>query len=247
MTEHGPWSRLVDGQNQGWYLTAAEGGGDIYAADYGFRRGLDNLTFTQLEATRAPLRPVLPVTDSDEEQLVKAFDMAGRKAIGTLCSALEELYYQVREAAGGLNDINSYDYAMRTLMAGREGSWESEVLKETVLYGNGLNLDPKKKSQSTSLGQWRSLGPSTRRVDLSARAIMLEVVTRWVSDPERYTEVAATLAGVVSAYADERGGASGWKTVADQYLQSGTLSRQDFVSCYRLFYSVSEHFDPDLL
>ena len=63
--------------------------------------------------------------------------------------------------------------------------------------------------------------------------------------PDRYTEVAETLASIVSSHADQHG-ADGWRAIADQWLQPQALSRADFATCYRLLYSRSEHYDPFL-
>jgi hypothetical protein len=69
------------------------------------------------------------------------FDAAGQKTIATLAAALERVFHQIRESHGGLQSASgSYEYAKRTLQAGREGSWESVVLIDVVLFGNSLNL-----------------------------------------------------------------------------------------------------------
>lgn len=50
-----------------------------------------------------------------------------------------------------------------------------------------------------------------------------DMIVRWVTDPKRFTEVAATLAETVSSYADANGG---WKAIADQWLQPGGLNHE---------------------
>jgi hypothetical protein len=74
---------------------------------------------------------------------------------------------------------------------------------------------------------------------------MAAIISRWVTDPVRYTEVAETLADIVSYHADQYG-ADGWRAIADQWLQSSAIGRSGYRSaCYRLFHSRSEHYNPD--
>jgi hypothetical protein len=51
----------------------------------------------------------------------------------------------------------------------------------------------------------------------------------------------------VSRYCDATGGSEGWATVADQWLQPGGMAQHDFSVCYRLLYSLSEHFNPTVI
>ena len=155
------------------------------------------------------------------------------------------MFYRIREERWAQTDISdSWSYARRTLMAGREGSWESVLLIEIVTFGNGLNL-AKATRRVQDVDERRKAGPSSR-VDRAVRDAMAEIFTRWVTGPDRYTEVAETLAAVVSRFADEHG-RDGWRVIADQWLQPGGLAHGDFSSCYRLFYSQSDHFDPGLI
>lgn len=257
MTQQKGPSRLVDRENQGWYLTT-EG--------YVHNWNEPALTLDELDKQRAPWRPVLSVTDEDVASLEAAFERAGRKTITTLAAAIEQVFHELREhelaghhadagptssdafiGATYVSASESYDYAKRTLTAGRAGSWESAVLTEVMLFGQGLNLVRAKRGEDGSVKAMRERGPARRRVDVDARREMADVLRRWVTDPDRYTEVAATLAWVVSAYADRVAGADGWKAVADQWLQPGALARTDFVTCYRLLYSQSAHFDSGVL
>jgi hypothetical protein len=64
-------------------------------------------------------------------------------------------------------------------------------------------------------------------------------------NPDRYTDVAETLADIVSGYADHHE-SNGWRVIADQWLQSTTFGGAGFRACYRLLYSQSEHYDPFL-
>lgn len=232
-------SRVVTIDNEGWYNTP-----DGYMAGY----TQPAMSLDEIDRTRGPLRPVLPITDEDEALLRETFTRAGRKTVTTIAAAVEQVFHELREQRGGLATAHdSYEYAKRTLTAGRAGSWESAVLIEVMLFGNGLNLAPNRgRGHADSVQVRRERGPS-KRVDVDARRTLVELLTRWVTGPDRYTEVAETLAAVVSRYADDTAGPDGWRAVADQWLQPGALARQDFVTCYRLLYSLSEHFNPHLL
>lgn len=239
--------RAVDRDNQGWHPSRGTDGDVKYAADYGFQRDLADRSLEELAETRGPLRPVLPITEDDVTALHELFAVAGRKTITTIAAALEAVFHHLREEKGGLdNSHGSYEYAKRTLLAGREGSWESELLFDVVLFGNGLNLASAKQAgcHEWNVDARRAAGPA-RRVHADVRAGLAAMFGRWVVGPDRYTEVAATLAYVVSSYCDETGG--GWHAVADQWLMPGGLAQDDFSNCYRLFYSLSEHFDTKLI
>lgn len=240
-------SRLVDADNQGWYATSETAGGPIvYRADFGLRQGLPRpLTLDAITRDRGPWRSVQPITDDDDTLIRDTFGRVGRKTIATLAAALEEVFHELRESRGGLATAHdSWEYANRTLTAGRAGSWESDLLRGVVMLGNGLNLVGGGRV-SRSIEWMRQHGPN-RRVDVEGRATLAAVLRRWVTGPDRYTEVAATLAGVVSSYADDTAGPDGWRAVADQWLQPAALAGEDFRACYRLFYSQSDHYNPDL-
>lgn len=239
--------RVVDAGNQGWHGGPDNDWGTRYTAAFGLDRGLEDRTWEQLQSTRGPLRPVLPVTDEDADELTGLFDVAGRKTITTVAAALEQVFHQVREQrktrARSDSVHESFEYARRTLLAGREGSWESQALFDVVLFGNGLNLAPASKRIASSIEARRKAGPA-RRVHKDVRDQLGRMLTRWVTGPGRYTEVAETLAAAVSRYCDEKAGERGWAVVADQWLQPGGLAVADFKTCYGLFYSLSEHQKP---
>jgi hypothetical protein len=238
--------RFVDAQNQGWQpVGGSQGETPLWAADYGFKRDLGNRSLPDLEATRGPLRPVEPITDDDQAELCHLFTIAGRKAITTLAAALEAVFHQVRESRGGLNGPGSWEYAKRTLMAGREGSWESELLIGIVWFGNEMNL-AKETRTCRDVDDRRAAGP-VKRVHAGARDAIATILYSWVTNPQRYTEVAETLASVVSRYCDGTAGPRGWQAAADQWLQPHGLAQETFSMCYRLFYSLSEHFDTSLI
>lgn len=240
--------RVVDAHHQGWHPVAGRG----YSADYGFDRDLADRDLETLAATCGPLRPVLPITAADRARLRALFGQAGRKSVATVCSALETVFHQLREAAGGPTS-EAYHAAWRQLRAGREGSWESETLMGLVLFGNDLNLTARRPRTSTGRGRShgnitdaRAAGPSSR-VHVPARDEIATMIHRWVTAPDRYTEVAETLADVMSSYCDDTAGRDGWRAVADQWLQPGGLAQETFSACYRLLYSLSAHFNPDLI
>jgi hypothetical protein len=249
--------RIVDASNHGW-LTSGAG---TYRTDPN-HPDRQNLTLDQVAEKFGPIRPVEPITDADEALLTGVFTRIGRKTITTLAAAIEVVFHELRESAGGLNGNDSYGYATRTMTAGRAGSWESAVLMEVMLFGNGLNLVQPKGRGPAGLAEhadWkRAAGPS-KRVDVDGRRELADILRRWVTGPDRYVEVAETLAGVVSRYADQVAygredvrmaddpeSIRGWKTVADQWLMPGGLAQQDFTTCYRLFYSLSAHFRSGL-
>jgi hypothetical protein len=241
--------RVVDADNQGWYLTHDAGPGrrEIYSAGYR-RQDLPARSGDELAATRGPLRPVLPITDEDEQRMRELFAEAGRKAVATLAAALDTVFEQLRDSRGGLGHAgDSYAYAMRTMKAGREGSWEAEALDNVIYFGNELNLTPasgKRGRGFRDAATLRAAGPS-KRVNMAVHHELTAMLTRWVTGPDRYTEVAETLAAVVSSYADDA--PAGWYDVADQWLQPGGLARDSFVNCYRLLYSRSPLLDTSLL
>jgi len=238
--------RVVDALNQGWHR---EGGPE------GMYRGFDPTSATKLLEPRpladiarefGPVRPVLGLLDEDAEQLRAALETAGRKAVGSLASALDQVRHELRVRASEPGDEfhqSGYRYSTRALTAGRPGSWESERLQSVCLFGNSLNLWPSKGNALPD--EKRATGPNPKRVHVGARDEMAAVLRRWVDSPDRYTEVAEHLAAIVSGYADEAHGPDGWAKVADQWLQPGGLAHEDTAACYGLLYSVSAHFNPD--
>lgn len=227
--------RVVDCDNRGWYLTADLDGNFVYAAG----RDSETYDYQALSDAHGPLRPVCPITAADQARLDELLAAAGRKAVATVAAALELVYYRCRKENGWLTHAaESAEFAKRTLTAGRAGSWESAALFQLVLFGNGLNL----VEGEGSVDECRAAGPN-RRVDGAVRDQIADIVDRWVRDPDRYTEVADTLAGVVSAYCDNAFGADGWNMVADQWLRPKSLDREGFESTYGLLYSQSRHFN----
>lgn len=212
--------RLVDRDQRSWMLTADRDGNNVYTADM----HRTYLTLDEVQAQHSPLRPVLPITGEDREHLRAVLAAAGRKAVTSLAAALYDTFRQLREDHGGMdNPRGSYETAQRQLLAGRPGSWEAQSLLDLML--------------------WSGDGKASR-IDPGARAELAAIIRRWITDPDRYTEVAETLAAVVSELADEQGG---WKTVADQWLQPGSLDREGVRIAYGLLYSLGADFDPAVL
>ncbi|WP_052428604.1 hypothetical protein [Actinopolyspora erythraea] len=238
-------ARVVDRENQAWLRVSGQDGGSYMAET---SRELGTLSEFALEEARGPLRPVVPVPEGDVERLWDVFDRAGVKSVATLASALETVFQQHRDHKGGMsNPSESFEYAQRSMIAGRPGSWESEVLLRVILFGNGLNLaKPSSELPERDVEARRRAGPRAR-VHRAGQQDLVTLVRRWTSNPGQYVEVAETVATVVATYADRRYGADGWRQIADQWLRPGALAREDFQNCYRLFYGSSRFFDPSLV
>lgn len=182
---------MVDAQNQGWRLATTTG---RYAADFGVPRGLRAaVSYSELAATRGPIRPVVPAPDADRDALLRAFRAAGPRAALTLLVALQQVF---RDAAAG----TEYDSARRTLIAGSEESWEAAHL--TMLLG-------------------RTAPPGS--IHLPSVGTIVNVLCPWVTRPDVYVEVAQTLSAVFAAFLDEDldGRPRGWGGAADASLQPG--------------------------
>lgn len=178
--------RVVDSTGQGWHRTNPG-----YAADYGFRRGLeDSLSYQQLLEQRGPLRPVVPVPDADAKEMAQLLQEAGQKAAASVLAALHRVVLRHPGKPGG-------PHPMR---AGREGSWESEVMV-SLAWHIGCDLDEKPK-----------------RLEEATVAGMARIVESWITRPDTYTEVAENLAWLFGRHADQVGG---WPAVADRWLQPG--------------------------
>ncbi|MEE2062326.1 hypothetical protein [Rhodococcus artemisiae] len=228
--------RVVDRDNHGWFLTADAESRYVYV----HMQGGATHTYTDLSDAHGPVRPVVALSRTDADALHALLARAGRKAITTLAAALELVHHRLRESHGGLERYAESDaYARTTLTAGRPGSWESELIHEVVLFGNGLNLVD---TPAGDVAQQRAHGPH-RRVDAGVRDEIAAIIERWVTDPAGYTEVAENLAGLVSGFADEQYGADGWTRIADQWLDpAAAVHNAEAGVLYRLFYSRSAHY-----
>ncbi|EXG81844.1 hypothetical protein [Cryptosporangium arvum] len=186
---------MVDAQNQGWRLATTTG---RYAADFGVPRGLRAaVSYSELAATRGPIRPVVPAPDADRDALLRAFRAAGPRAALSLLVALQQVF---RAAADGGTE---YDSARRTLIAGSEESWEAAHL--TMLLGR------------TAPGG---------SIDSPTVGTIVGVLCPWVTRPDVYVEVAQTLSAVFASFLDEDvdGRPRGWSGAADASLQPGSAA-----------------------
>ncbi|MFF5638173.1 hypothetical protein [Streptomyces sp. NPDC012825] len=183
--------RVVDRDFQGWH----ERGDGLYAADAGWRRNLEERSYQALVETRGPVRPVDVAAAEECAAIEAALAGAGRKAAASVLVALYRLVLAEAQQGSGERRQGGARYR---IMAGREGSWESEVMVR-LAWGIGAELAEKSK-----------------RYDETAVEEIVRVVTGWVTGPDRYVEVAATLVGGFSTVAGRTGG---WETVADRYLQ----------------------------
>lgn len=271
--------RIVDRLNRGW-LTRGDGKYECFDPtrqrrdDYFIR----DKPMEEIEADAGPIRTVVSAPAEDRTELVSAFEACGRKLITSLTSALEQVFHEARGRARRDGDelgAGAWEYAKRTLVAGRPGSWEAESLLGVVMFGNELNLHPHK--ERLTVEHMRSTGPNRKRVDVEQRDRMADVLRRWTDGEHTYVEVPETLAGLVSDFADSNYDAEfeayaemlrnsgdeewvrsldeyrktyepkGWKNIADQWLQPKSLARENFFRCYHLLYSTSTHFDASLL
>lgn len=239
--------RIADGQNQGW-LTRGDGLYEGYDPTKPIGQGrLQERPLADVEAEFGPWRPVRPPTDEERAELRAAFELAGRKMIGSIASALDEVHFEARERFGPWDaDMNATAaYAHRTLTAGRPGSWEAAAIMEVVYFGNELNLHD--RANKADVDEVRAAGPNPKRVHMQARDRVAAVLRAWTGSTDRYTEVPETLTALVCEFADECHGADGWRQIADQWLQPGGLAKENFNATYRLLYSTSAHFDPNAI
>jgi hypothetical protein len=178
--------RLVDVNWQGWHPSGNSG---LYEADYGFERALDEpWSYERIAEERGPIRPVVFVPDADEAEAARLLQLAGKKAAA---SALAALYRAFKHFPGA---------HPHPLLAGREGSWESQRIRQLAwTIGGKLDEKPTRIHEETAAG-------------------LAAIVISWASRPDSYTEVAENYANLFSRHADAAGG---WPAVADQWLQPG--------------------------
>ncbi|MFI9052435.1 hypothetical protein [Streptomyces sp. NPDC053427] len=185
--------RVVDRENRGWHAVS----GGQYMIDYGgLRPGRpeDPVTFEVLEAEQGPLRRVVAPDPGDVLMLKGALTDSGKKAAATTLVAL------YRTAGVYAHDSSPGTCDAGSLIAGREGSWESDLMMRLAwTIGGDLHEKPKRYDEKC-VGQ------------------IIDVLEQWTRHPTRYVEVAETLANIFGTVVDERGG---WAEVADRYLQPG--------------------------
>ncbi|MFJ4342614.1 hypothetical protein [Streptomyces sp. NPDC088915] len=185
--------RVVDRENRGWHTV----GEDQYMVDYGgLRPGRpgDPVTFGVLKAEHGPLRRVVAPDPGDVLMLKGALIDAGKKAAASTLVALYRVAaVYAHDSSPGTNDAGS-------LIAGREGSWESGLMMNLAwTIGGDLHEKPKRYDEK-HVGQ------------------IINVLEQWTRHPTRYVEVAENLADIFGQVVDAQGG---WAEVADRYFQPG--------------------------
>lgn len=211
--EEEPTYRFVDVLNRGWHIASGRDEPVRYAIDFGgLRPGRpeDLLTREELEAAHGPLRPVAAPDPSDVLMLKSAFAQAGPKAAASLLVALYRVAVKFsRGSTPGGQEGGS-------LIAGREGSWESDLMMR-LAWNLGGDLDEKPGRYSEDC---------VRQV--------LFILGGWTASPKRYVEVAENLASIFGRIVDDQGG---WAAVADRYLQPGARvgHSEDVIEAVRNF------------
>lgn len=202
-------SRLVDGHGNGWMCTPPDTEQERQLGEpFLYRRGFggDVCTLTQLGEQTGGWRPVVGMPAADRAQLVEVLTKAGKKAAATLAVAL----YETAKAAKSWGDGHAYEL----LVAGRPGSWESaDVHRLAWETGSDIKLS---------------------RVDMWAGQTCEEIITRWITGPGVYVEVAENLASVFGDVVDACGG---WDQTSDQWLRPRESYRNYLTS-------LSEHYGP---
>lgn len=211
--------RFVDAEFYGWWGVGDEG----YVSN---RDRGSHVPYEDAVAEHGPVRPVVPAPKEDLVALRLALIGAGRKAVTTLLAALGKTW-EARMSVPTPGVDHDWELPMRALTAGRPGSWEAVALQEATGFGRDL------------------LHGSPKRVDQAALETITGILWRWTDGPQ-YVELAETLGGALARLADEFG-PEGWSTLADQWLQPGSMAHDDFVLCYRWLYATSEHFDVNVL
>jgi hypothetical protein len=212
-------SRYVAADHHGWMPTRGPDGRYTYTIMHE-----EYLTEAELVERHGPLRPVVPLSKADVDALGAAFERAGRKAAYSVAVAVLRTIERCRDDAGGMDRPDeSHESSLRQIRAGRPRSWEAHRL--------------------TEMASWSDV-EMTSRYDEPATQAIHEILYRWVTDPDGYVEVAENLAAITSRWADEHGG---WQAFADQWLQPGALDKEGVFLTYSLLYSLSEHFDYDVL
>lgn len=228
---------VIDRLNVQWYQSLQEDEGR-YAA-YGHSLNLPDRSYADLLDSRGPLRPVELLSGTDHDQLERLFDVTARRTITTLAAALAVLVHEIWEANGGRSAEATFVDSADSL---HPTPGQTQALLQVAVFGDELNRAPRSRYAE------RPHAPTASpRVDTEARDQMTTMMRGWINSPARYIVVPTTLAAIVTAYCDTRGGLDGWKLVADAWLQPRAAGRHAFRSCYQLFYALSDHFDPSLL
>jgi hypothetical protein len=175
--------RAVDRYGRGW-LTCAD---PVHTYP-----SLDGpaLTLETLTEQRGPLVPVVRARRDDCDTIRLALAGAGEKALASLLAALSFVSA----------DCEASDNSRDRLVAGRPGSWESELLLSLSVFGDGI---------------------MPHRTDLDTVADIRTVLTTWVFGETGRVEVAETLADILGDVIDGRGG---WNQITDQQLRQSRIA-----------------------
>ncbi len=161
--------RMVDRYQRGW-ITAVDPCTTYPRLDNG------RWTLARLEAERAPLRPVVAMTDDDRTALVEILTGAGYVAVATVMAGLFSLSKSCYNADG--SDAR--------LIAGEPESEASRLLPRFA-WEIGINL-------------------TAARFNPRAVAGLERIVRGWIFAKESYVEVAGNLADVLAEVVRQGGG-----------------------------------------
>ncbi|WP_410875130.1 hypothetical protein [Nocardia sp. A7] len=187
---------------------------------------------TTHDAARAATPGYLP---SEAEALCAAIESIGRRAVGTLASAVDEVHYE----ACHRHRPWDFDYAERTLTGADDPNvWDPRALMWLRHTGAWLNRRPHPADPPRP-----NTGPKPSRVDLGAREQIATVLRAWTA-PERGVPVAESLARIVSRYADETHGPDSWRRIADQWLPLVSARPSWGPECHRLLMARSIYLTP---
>ncbi|MGF0320747.1 hypothetical protein [Nocardia fluminea] len=182
------------------------------------------------------VRPAAPeYLPSESDSLRAAFDAIGRRAVGTLACAVDEVYHE----ACHCHRPWDFAYAERTLTGADDPSvWDPRALMWLRYTGAWLNRRPHPSDPPRP-----NAGPKPSRVDVDAREQFATVLRAWTA-PERGVPVAESLARIVSSYADETHGPDSWRRIADQWMPLVSTRPSWGPNCHRVLMARSIYRTP---
>ncbi len=141
--------------------------------------------------------------------LCAAFEAIGRRAVGTLAAAVDQVHHEANYRDGRWDSA-----AAERVLTGADDPavWDPRALMWLRHTGAWLNRRPHPASPPRP-----NTGLKASRVDLHARDQIATVLRSWTG-PERGVPVAESLARIVSHYADTTHGPDSWRRIADQWL-----------------------------
>ncbi|MFD3430911.1 hypothetical protein [Nocardia fluminea] len=224
---------VVDSRNVCWNT---QGSGNYRSFDPdAHEQAMTTATLAEIAAEHSPLRPVLLYTDAEIAELEAAFDSAGRKAVASTASAVDE----VHDEACHRHRSWDFGYAERTLTGADDPSvWDPRALMWLRHTGAWLNRRPHPSDPPRS-----NSGPKPLRVDLDAREQIATVLRAWTA-PERGVPVAESLTRIVSRYADETHGPDSWRRIADQWMPLVSARPSWGPECHRVLMARSIYLTP---